>query len=314
MKYFCTLFDRNYLIKGLTMIMSLIENNQAEVEIYVLCMDEETKQTLKKINMQSVHLVDLAVIEGFIPKLREVKKIRTAAEYCWTLSSSFPLYLFDHIQYIELLTYLDADLYFYEDTQAIFDEMNAASVSIIEHRFSDEFIKYEVNGKFCVEWVSFRRNAEGLACLNKWHQQCVEWCYARQEGGKFGDQKYLDEWPDLYPTCHIIQNLGAGVAPWNYKKYAIDYIDGENKIKIDGFPLIFYHFHQFKIFKNNKYIRMPRVYESQKNILYEIYKLYEKGVEESLTRIKKFNPNFNHGVMDGYHKTLIKGYFLEKFS
>ncbi|MGO8085215.1 hypothetical protein [Rhizobium leguminosarum] len=33
-----------------------------------------------------------------------------------------------------------------------------------------------------------------------------------------GDQKYLDEWPDLYANCHIIEHPGAGVAPWNYEK------------------------------------------------------------------------------------------------
>ena len=36
-----------------------------------------------------------------------------------------------------------------------------------------------------------------------------------------GDQKYLDEWPDLYSSCHIIENMGAGIAPWNYCQYEI---------------------------------------------------------------------------------------------
>ena len=47
-KYFCTLFDSNYLIKGLTMIKSLSEFCE-DFDIFVLCMDNQTKFLLEKI-------------------------------------------------------------------------------------------------------------------------------------------------------------------------------------------------------------------------------------------------------------------------
>ena len=28
-----------------------------------------------------------------------------------------------------------------------------------------------------------------------------------------GDQKYLDSWPNTYSNCHIIREIGAGIAP-----------------------------------------------------------------------------------------------------
>ena len=57
--------------------------------------------------------------------------------------------------------------------------------------------------------------------FNSWRKQCLEWCFYKLEDGKMGDQKYLDEWPDQYASCHIIENMGAGIAPWNYSQYEI---------------------------------------------------------------------------------------------
>ena len=50
-RYFCTLFDSNYLIKGLTMIKSLSQHF-SEFEIYVLCIDEKTKNFLEKVKQK----------------------------------------------------------------------------------------------------------------------------------------------------------------------------------------------------------------------------------------------------------------------
>ena len=62
-RYFCTLFDKNYLIKGLTMILSLKKfcNNST---VYVLCLDEKTKNILEKINIKSIVCIHLNEVEN----------------------------------------------------------------------------------------------------------------------------------------------------------------------------------------------------------------------------------------------------------
>ena len=49
---------------------------------------------------------------------------------------------------IDVLTYLDADLYFYSSPEPIFSEFQGASVLIHEHRYSPELKCMEINGKY----------------------------------------------------------------------------------------------------------------------------------------------------------------------
>ncbi|MBW3051903.1 glycosyltransferase [Prochlorococcus marinus] len=291
MRYFCTLFDKNYLIKGLSMINSL-SKNCIKYFIYVLCLDKETKDILDKINLNNVKTILLNEIED--RDLLEAKSKRTNTEYCWTLASSFTWYVLNRFKQIDLITYLDADLLFYSDVEVIFKEIKKSSIAIIEHRFSSPFEYLEVNGRFCVEWNSFRRDKEGIRCLDNWRKQCLAWCYYRLENGKMGDQKYLDEWPSKFRNCHIIKDDGAGIAPWNYAKYEIK--KQNNKIKINESNLIFYHFHQFKILENQRFFRLGDMYSSNKKEPDLIYEIYEKEILKSLNIIRKIDKKFNHGI------------------
>ena len=146
---------------------------------------------------------------------------------------------------IELLTYLDADLCFYAGLDPIFDEMGDGSILIGEHRYPPDLRYLEVHGVYNVGLLAFRNDARGRACLGWWRERCLEWCYDRPEDGKYADQKYLDDWPERFPGTVVLQHPGAGLAPWNWKRYDIQTDGGQ--VKVDGRPLIFFHFHGLKI-------------------------------------------------------------------
>ena len=114
-----------------------------------------------------------------------------------------------------------------------------------------------------------------------------------------GDQKYLDKWPDLYTSCHIIKNEGAGIAPWNYSQYDIKVKD--NHIKINNKNLIFYHFHQFQILKKNKFFRLGEIYTSYKKEPDAIYKRYEEQLISSLKRIREIDVDFDCGIIKNHN-------------
>lgn len=289
---YCTLFDSGYLIKGLAMMLSLQEHDPESV-IHVLCMDHKTYEILAKLCIDNVFLIKLDEIED--QDLLLAKKGRGRAEYCWTLSPCLPYYILNNHPDIELITYLDADLYFYSSVEPIYLEMADRSIAITEHRFSKEFKDREVNGRFCVQWVSFRRDSEGMQCLKRWRDQCIEWCFYRLEDGKMGDQKYLDEWPERYISCHVVDHAGAGIAPWNFSQFQFEKREDE-VILVDSQPLIFYHFHQFQLLEGNKFDRLSDVYKvngSEPNLVYEIY---EDVLVKVLNQIRSVYPNFSDGI------------------
>lgn len=291
-RYFCTLFDSSYVLKGLAMIRSLAHHCPS-MKIYVLCMDAQAKYVLDSFKLPYVNCITLGEVEN--EALLKAKADRGVAEYCWTLSSGFTYYVMEHFPEIDFLTYVDADLLFYSDVQPLFDEIADESITIIEHRFTERLKDREVNGRFCVEWVSFRRDEQGLACLTRWRDQCLDWCYYRLEDGKMGDQKYLDEWPSRYSACHILMHPGAGIAPWNYAQYKFG-IDDSGGITVNGAALIFYHFHQFQLLDNGGFDRLSTFYTSECAEPEAIYKAYETVLLKCLVDVRTLVPDFRAGL------------------
>ena len=144
------------------------------------------------------------------------------------------------------MTYLDADLMFFSDPEALFDEMGDASVLITPHRFAPEYAHHAINGIYNVQFLPFRRDERGLTTLNWWHDRCIEWCYYRLEDGKLGDQKYLDDWPERFPGVHVLQHSGGGLAPWNISQYDVHEGPG-GRVLVDDDPLVFFHYHRLQL-------------------------------------------------------------------
>jgi len=306
-RIFCTLFDSNYLLKGLVMLRSL-SSFCKDAHIYVLCMDNSCFSILEKINLSNVTLLTLNEVED--QDLLRVKPDRSIAEYCWTLSASLCWYLMSRHAHIDMITYLDADLMFFSDIEPLYEEIGNSSIAIIEHRFMPRLAHLEAYGRFNVEWVSFKRDEIGLRCLKLWRDQCIDWCYARLEDGRMGDQKYLDAWPDLFgnSVC-ILQHKGAGIAPWNFSNYS--YSVKNSSIYVDGSPLIFYHFHQFQILGKNKFSHMSSVYSANDPIPLCIYNPYEDALKAALAEVRQFFPRFSGGFRS-QHFVLLRT-FAQRF-
>lgn len=243
MYYFCTYLDQHYLTRGLALYHSL-RNHCTEFRLWILCMDHTAHETLAKLNMPDIYPISLEEFEKNDELLLRTKQTRSRIEYYFTCTPSLPLYILNHFAHVDLITYLDADLFFFADPAPLFDELGCDSIAIVGHRFSARLKNLEKYGLYNVGWLSFRNDKTGLECLNWWRNLCLEWCYDRVEEDRFADQKYLDLFPERYGYNIILQHKGANVAPWNIVNYNL-HANGTIVLVHDQ-PLIFFHFQGFK--------------------------------------------------------------------
>ena len=245
---FCTLFNINYLDKGLALYDSL-ELVTTDFCLYVLAMDDKCYEVLCDIKRKK--LVPIKLEDFETEELVSVKKDRKLGEYFWTCSSWIISYILDNYS-PEYCTYLDADLFFYSDPSVIITEMKRkrASVQVISHHFI-KLIEEETSrivGKYCVECNTFRNDRNGRMLLDIWKRQVIEHCSLDGDGVYWGDQKYLDNWVDDYDFVIASDNIGAGVAPWNISQYIFSFESKDNGQSISvkrnsrKEKLLFYHF------------------------------------------------------------------------
>jgi hypothetical protein len=166
----------------------------------------------------------------------------------WTATPAVCLASFARDPALQQITYVDADLMFFADPERLFAEIGTSSITIISHRYAPQWQKYEASsGIYNVEWLTFRRDEHGLAALSWWRERCLEWCLAVSEDGKFGDQAYLDDWPERFAGVHVLEDPGAGIAPWNVESYAVERDPRTGAVLVTGDPLVFFHHHGVRL-------------------------------------------------------------------
>ncbi len=269
--------------------------------LYVYAFDDVCYEYLSNQKFQNLTVISLKDFEN--EELLKIKPSRTAGEYCWTCSSSTIYYSMKTYD-LDNCTYLDADMLFYSNPRVLINEMGSNSVLITSHRYTKEYDQSAVSGKYCVQFMTFKNTKEGMAVLDWWKNACIDWCYGRVEDGKFGDQKYVDEFQTRFTGVHELNHLGGGIAPWNVQQYTFSSKDkkitGKEIVSGKEFDLVFFHFHGLKFYENNIVGLTGELYEIRKEIQSMFFFPYISLLNESkkniLADIKNVDPNGNAGV------------------
>lgn len=237
----CTVFDSNYLDKGIVLYRSL-EAVCKNFTLYVFAFDEKAKEILELLSYE--HMIIIGLKDFETEELREVKTKRSKGEYCWTCTPIVIQHVLNNYN-ISDCTYIDSDLYFYQSPKILLNEFYASncSVGLVKHRFPNTKkgrSHEKTSGTYCVQFNTFKNDEAAAKLLEIWKKQCLFECSIK----KGGDQYYITDWGRLYDQVYEYQNIGAGVAPWNLMNYRLE--KSESKIDLtylkENYELVFYHF------------------------------------------------------------------------
>lgn len=270
MEHYVTLFDSVFIPQGLALHMSM-ERHIKDFTLWIVCVDDDAYEVLSKLRLTKSRLLQLSKLET--EDLVKVKQTRSSREYCWTLTPFAPRFVFEFDGKVDRVTYIDADLWFRKDPKPIFNEFEASGkqVLITDHAYAPEYDQSNISGQYCVQFVTFNRQG-GEIVRKWWEERCLEWCHAWNEDGKFGDQKYLEQFLIKFDTIvHVLENVKYILAPWNATIYPYS-------------TSLAYHFHGTRIF-NEKVINTTS-YHIPKPTVREIYKPYESDLIKGIRMLE----------------------------
>jgi len=286
-----TICDKNYLIRALTLCHS-VETHMPDAEIWILCMDVESKNILEKLNLKNIHFKLVEEIND--QELMNVKNTRSAGEFAMTSKASW-------IQYIEQsgkvkngdsIIYIDADILLFKSLKDLIDKMKREkySIGITPHRFAPNQIDTEMKvGKYNSGFEIFIIDDNSRACISNWREQCIDWCYLKEDKDRLGDQKYLNTWKSKFSGVYEILDKGINAGSWNLVNYKIS--EKDKIFFIDDSPIVCYHFHRIKFYIVGENIKPLPIYIYHKRL----YKTYTELLLNSWKMVKKIDNNWKFG-------------------
>jgi hypothetical protein len=280
-EHFVTLFDDSFLPIGLALYQSLVAQGQP-FRLWVVAIDDEVERHLDQLALPDVAVIPLSSIES--TELLAVKPGRTRAEYCWTLTPFTAQAVFDRDPAARRATYVDADVFFLADPRVLLDELDQSgkNVLITEHAYAPEYDRSHDSGRFCVQFLTFDRTDRAREVMRWWQDRCLEWCFARYEDGKFGDQVYLDQWPTLFADrVHIVRQVEKTLAPWNVRHFA-QQSARQNPSSLNP---VFYHFHGLRLLEGRR-ARLFKFYDVGKAGL-AIYDEYLAALGQAYAQLNR---------------------------
>ena len=280
--HFCTYFDINYIHRGLALYNSL-ERNASNFTLWILCFDYITYDILTKLDLPNARLIRRQEFEEGDNELIAAQQNRSKVEYYWTCTPSLPLYVLKQ-QDIETICYLDADTFFFSNPKTVFDALNHGSIFIVPHDYDEKICRSHSPGRFNVGMLIFRRDESGLQCLRRWREQCLEWCRLEADNGKWGDQGYLEDWPQRFPGVVISGRPGIHGGPWNIGKYSLS-LDREGRLLLNGDRLVCYHFHAVSMINSRMAVINDGHLFMNKLIRQHIYQVYVAALTDALQQL-----------------------------
>ena len=271
---FVTVFDRNFIIQGLNLYSSLCRN-VSKFNLFVIAVDQDVVNFFDKSNYENITVIPLVDIET--DELRSVSRGRSKKEYLWTLTPFLPLYILKKFNNVKSIYYLDADMQFLKNPKQIIEKFinNDKNILLSEHDFAPHYDQSASSGRYCVQFMGFKRSSTSVDFLDEWCHLCLDWCFDKIEPTRFGDQKYLEALEQKFQNnVEVVNKKGAIQAPWNAIRYPYS-------------EAVMYHFHGFRYLGSSK-VLLENGYNIPRPTVEYIYKPYAEEILHQVNVVEKF--------------------------
>lgn len=286
-----TLFDKNYIMRALAFYDALVKLGQ--YKFWFLCLDDETKEIIKKLGLPNIILMTIEEIND--RELLNTANNRSRAEFIFTSKSAWIHYVINNIADGEALIFGDCDIFYFSSPDKLLSDIreNHCSIGIVSHQFPKhkEYLNEKV-GKYNAGLLYLINDYNSRLCINEWRNQCIEWCCLKYEKGRFGDQLYLNKWPEKYRGVYEIKNKGVNLGSWSIYDFKITERDGV--FYVDEDRLICYHFHRIKFYLDKGKIKSPPIYIYHK----KLYNKYTQELEKGWKKLLSLDKSWIYGFVE----------------
>jgi hypothetical protein len=291
-RFFCTYFDKNFIPRGMALYSSLSAHLD-NFTYYVLALDEETVAYFEEKNDNNIHVYRLQEYIAYFNI--DVNKFASKKELYFSLTPGWCTFIIEKNVQIDILTYLDADIFFFQSPEFLYHDLGEKSIAMAKEYDPQLYrLIYRHSGHFNVGINMFRNNNAGLKCLSDWRKLCHEWSPESPNSSLpyFSDQIYLDDWPKLYGNdVKIFDNIGINVAPAHLQKWRIT--KKGDTFYVQNKPIVAYHFMQLSQTASDRWHTnaAANLFNLTKPLeeLYTIYIKKLKSYQEGETTMVKLN-------------------------
>jgi hypothetical protein len=308
-RQFLTVSNAAYLPTVVALHDSLRRVSRDAFGLRVVCMDAEIERLLEALALPEVTVIPARDVEQSDPDLLEVRDGRTAGEYACTLKASSLRHVFAREQQLGTLTYIDSDMLFFDDPAPMFDELGEGSVLLIAHNFHPRWDKAYRVGPYNGGTVVFRRDSNGSAALSYWRDRSIEWCFHQQCDGLFGEQRYLDDWPERFEGVRVARHPGIGLTCASSPNFTLEWRD--DRPLVQGRPLVFYHYTSHEVYggvttlrrlglfrQDFELVRRPvplvwgRPWRVDRPEEWRLWRTYMERLSDAIGVVREVEPNF----------------------
>jgi hypothetical protein len=295
-KHICTMVDEDYLCFGLALHESVREH-APDWTIHVVCLDDASESVLRDLALEGLVPIPFEELEEAEPGLTVARAVRPRHDFVMT-SKPFALRrVFAGSRPPAAVTWLDADAMCFAPIDPLLDELADGSVLLAPQGVPAAFRWVEERtGAFMGGLLTFRNNESGRNALDWWAARCLfGGCPRAPDQHRFGDQKYLQDLPDLFAGVRVTPKPGLWLAPSNIERHEIS--TGSAGPLVDGNPLVLYQYTGFRVLDNYGYeTSFPpwRIGARERELIYEPFLA---RVQRARRRVQNVAPDFDAGFM-----------------